>query len=240
MENNFHESIYKKSNIDTAIAILTYRIRCNSWNYLWRYQRKNHTNEKNIKNEKRKKAKKFNGGKNMRKETGMGHLTLILIVIVIVILVGLAVHLTKQQVTDNVIETAKTDMLLIQGKLKIIDESVKVNAEENSLKGTKVADLKEDEQVKKMLEEGILGEKAEEYYRLGREELDEMGLSTIQLKENQYYFVHYTTKDVATNIAIEDQEGKIYHHLSELVSEENTETNETNENAEEQNGEKEE
>ena len=173
----------------------------------------------------------------MRKETGMGHLTLILIVIVIVILVGLVV---KQQVTDNVIETAKTDMLLIQGKLKIIDESVKVNAEENSLKGTKVADLKEDEQVKKMLEEGILGEKAEEYYRLGREELNEMGLSTIQLKENQYYFVHYTTKDVATNIAIEDQEGKIYHHLSELVSEENTETNETNENAEEQNGEKEE
>lgn len=164
----------------------------------------------------------------MRKEQGMGLITLLLIVISVIAIVCLAFYFTNQKVVDNGMETMETDMLLIQGKLKIIDESVKVNSKDNTLKGTKVADLKEDEIVKKMLEENILGEKADEFYRLGRQELDEMGLNSIKLEENQYYFVHYTDKEVVTNKQIKDAEGNIYHKLSEINQKNETEKQEEN------------
>jgi len=171
----------------------------------------------------------------MRKENGMGLVALVLIVVAIIAIVIIAGFVTQEQVVDNSLETIKTDMLLIQGKLKIIEESVKVNSKENTLKGSKLADLKEiDEQAKEILEQNILGEKAEEYYRLGRAELDEMGLNSIELKENQYYFVHYTDKEVVTNLDVKDTDGNIYHKLSELLAaeEKDTETNEMQEQTE--------
>ena len=108
-------------------------------------------------------------------------------------------------------------MLKIQSKIKMIDVSVKMNYEENSFKGTKVSELKDDPEIQRMIEGGIFGEEVDEYYRLGREELDEMGLNSIPLKENQYYFVHYGMKDVITNEEVKDKEGKVYHTLSELT-----------------------
>lgn len=171
----------------------------------------------------------------MKKENGMGLVALVLIVIAIIAIVIVAVFFTNEQVVDNSLENVKTDMLLIQGKLKIIEGSVEVNSKENTLKGSKLADLKEsDEQVKEILAQNILGEKGEEYYRLGRTELDDMGLNSVELKENQYYFVHYTDKEVVTNLDVKDTEGNVYHKLSELLAAEDkeAEVNETEEQTE--------
>lgn len=171
----------------------------------------------------------------MKKENGMGLVALVLIVIAIIAVVIVAVFFTNEQVVDNSLENVKTDMLLIQGKLKIIEGSVEVNSKENTLKGSKLADLKEsDEQVKEILAQNILGEKGEEYYRLGRTELDDMGLNSVELKENQYYFVHYTDKEVVTNLDVTDTEGNVYHKLSELLAAEDkeAEVNETEEQTE--------
>lgn len=153
----------------------------------------------------------------MKNEKGMGVIMLILCVLLIIAVIVLFFHFTKRTVTDNGLETIKTNMLKIQSKIKMIDGSVKMNAEENSLKGTKVSELKEDPEIKRMIENGVFGEEVDEYYRLGREELDEMGLNSIPLKENQYYFVHYGMKDVITNEDVKDKEGKVYHTLSELT-----------------------
>lgn len=153
----------------------------------------------------------------MKNEKGMGVITLILCVLLIIAVIVLFFHFTKRTVTDNGLETIKTNMLKIQSKIKMIDGSVKMNAEENSFKGTKVSELKDDPEIKHMIENGVFGEEVDEYYRLGREELDEMGLNSIPLKENQYYFVHYGMKDVITNEDVKDKEGKVYHTLSELT-----------------------
>lgn len=153
----------------------------------------------------------------MKNEKGMGVITLILCVLLIIAVIILFFHFTKRTVTDNGLETIKTNMLKIQSKIKMIDGSVKMNAEENSFKGTKVSELKDDPEIKRMIENGVFGEEVDEYYRLGREELDEMDLNSIPLKENQYYFVHYGMKDVITNEDVKDKEGKVYHTLSELT-----------------------
>ena len=153
----------------------------------------------------------------MKNEKGMGVIMLILCVLLIIAVIVLFFHFTKRTVTDNGLETIKTNMLKIQSKIKMIDGSVKMNSEENSFKGTKVSELKDDPEIQRMIEGGIFGEEVDEYYRLGREELDEMGLNSIPLKENQYYFVHYGRKDVITNEEVKDKEGKVYHTLSELT-----------------------
>ena len=97
----------------------------------------------------------------MKNEKGMGVIMLILCVLLIIAVIVLFFHFTKRTVTDNGLETIKTNMLKIQSKIKMIDGSVKMNSEENSFKGTKVSELKDDPEIQRMIEGGIFGEEVD-------------------------------------------------------------------------------
>ena len=87
----------------------------------------------------------------MKKENGLTHMTTIFLVIIILVLILVAVRFVELQYKNEESETIKTNMLAIQGKAKIIAEEEKALKKE--LAGIKISDKKEEENIKKLLEQ---------------------------------------------------------------------------------------
>ena len=108
-------------------------------------------------------------------------------------------------------------MLLIQGKVKVISNEATIQKNEELLKGRKVTEAIEEEQIKKLLENNIISQEEtsfSKYYILEQEHLDEIGLDNIKLKEG-YFIVNYDTDEIIYSNGI--KVGKdTYYKLSEL------------------------
>ena len=153
----------------------------------------------------------------MKSQKGMGHLTLIICIAIIIVFVLGIVYVVKQNIEKEKLETYETNMLLIQGKVKVISNEATVQKKEELLKGRKVAESIEEEQIKKLLENNIISQEEtnfSKYYILEQEHLDEMGLDNIKLKEG-YFIVNYDTDEIIYSKGI--MLGKdTYYKLSEL------------------------
>lgn len=132
----------------------------------------------------------------MKKESGMGLLAIIFIIILIIVLVILGYYTVRNFTKDKKIEDIKANMLLIQGKCKILEENTKVNKNEDAILGKKVSDMKEDQIIAQFLEKNIIPEdKLEKYYVLFNEDLNNMEID-VQNEENSYYIVNYEEDSV--------------------------------------------
>ena len=94
----------------------------------------------------------------MKKESGMGLLAIIFIIVLIIVLVVLGYYTVKKITKDKKLEDIKANMLLIQGKCKILEENTKVNKNEDNILGKKVSDMKEDQIIAQFLEKNIIPE----------------------------------------------------------------------------------
>ena len=131
----------------------------------------------------------------MKKENGLTHMTTIFLVIIIVVLILVAVRFVELQYKNEESETIKTNMLAIQGKAKIIAEEEKALKKE--LAGIKISDKKEEENIKKLLEQqNITIDENSKYYVLDKENLKEIGLGNIELESDQYYIVNYDNLEI--------------------------------------------
>ena len=153
----------------------------------------------------------------MKSQKGMGHLMLILcIAIIILFIVGIG-YIIMQNMEKEKIQTYETDMLLIQGKIKVTSKEATIQKNEELLKGRKVSEAMEEEQIKKLLENNIISQEEtsfSKYYILEQSNLEEMGLSNIKLEEG-YFIVNYDTDEIIYSNGI--KVGKdIYYKLSEL------------------------
>lgn len=156
----------------------------------------------------------------MKNQKGMGHLMLILCIVIIVLAIGSILYFAKEKVEEEVIKTYETDMLLIQGKTKVLSQESTIEKKEELLKGRKIEECLEEEEIKNLLEKQIISQEEPEfskYYILEKANLEEMGLANIQLKEG-CYVVNYDTDEIiyAKGIKVGD---KIYYKLSELKQE---------------------
>ena len=132
----------------------------------------------------------------MKKESGMGLLAIIFIIVLIIVLVVLGYYTVKKITKDKKLEDIKANMLLIQGKCKILEENTKVNKNEDNILGKKVSDMKEDQIVAQFLEKNIIPEdKLDKYYVLSNEDLNNMEID-VQNEENSYYIVNYEEDSV--------------------------------------------
>ena len=113
------------------------------------------------------------------------------------------------------IEDIKGNMLLIQGKCKILKEGKKVNkTEDSTLIGSKISDNRENEIVAEFLNKKILDEeKLEEYYFLTDEDLKSLGLD-LKNEANSYYIVNYEENTVFITSGYNNDEN-IEYKLSE-------------------------
>ncbi|MFR5766247.1 MAG: hypothetical protein ACLUF5_06715 [Clostridia bacterium] len=131
----------------------------------------------------------------MKKENGLTHMTTIFLVIIILVLILVAVRFVELQYKNEESETIKTNMLAIQGKAKIIAEEEKALKKE--LAGIKISDKKEEENIKKLLEQqNITIDENSKYYVLDKENLKEIGLGSIELESDQYYIVNYDNLEI--------------------------------------------
>lgn len=153
----------------------------------------------------------------MKSQKGMGHLMLIIcIAIILVFIIGI-IYLVRETIKKEKVETYQTNMLLIQGKVKVISNEATIQKNEELLKGRKVAEAIEEEQIKKLLENNIISQEEtsfSKYYILEQEHLDEIGLDNIKLRQG-YFIVNYDTDEIIYSNGIK-VEKDIYYKLSEL------------------------
>ena len=121
----------------------------------------------------------------------MGIIAIIISVLIIVGLVIFAYYFIIDTADEQKIEDIRANMLLIQGKCKILQESTKVNNSQDRLKGKKLSEMKEDSIILKFLNKNIIdSSKLDKYYALSNDDLSNMDLD-IQNEENSYYVVNY-------------------------------------------------
>lgn len=153
----------------------------------------------------------------MKNQKGMGQIMLVLcIIIIIAILLGIT-YLVITKMQEEKRENYETDMLLIQGRTKIISQEANIEKNEEFLKGRKLEENTEEEEIKKLLENNIISKEEEnfsKYYILEKQTLEEMGLSNINL-EKGYYIVNYETDEIIYSRGIKIGKNT-YYKLSEL------------------------
>lgn len=127
----------------------------------------------------------------MKKEKGMGLITIILAIIVIIALVIWACFNIRNKTKENKVVDIEANLLLIKGKCEILQKITKVNNNTDNLKGKKLSEMKEDSIISEFLEkEFITEDKLEKYYALSDEDLKQMELD-IKNEKKSYYIVSY-------------------------------------------------
>lgn len=151
----------------------------------------------------------------MRKEDGLSIIEIILALIIIIGLIIAGYTALKNWGENKKIEDIKGNMLLIQGKCKILKEGKKVNkTEDSTLIGSKISDNRENEIVAEFLSKKILDEtKLEKYYFLTDDNLKELGLD-LKNEANSYYIVNYEENTVFITSGYNNDEN-IEYKLSE-------------------------
>lgn len=141
---------------------------------------------------------------------------LLIIIVLIVVIYGIGC-VFKSGYDIEQFETIKTDMLLIEAKTKIIAEKVKIKEKDIEYVGKKIEEIKEDEDIKKLQEQGIVNieEKKNTYYILEKNHLEELGLTTMDIKEGRY-IVEYNTNEIIYTKGVKDKEKNVLYKLSDI------------------------
>lgn len=127
----------------------------------------------------------------MNSEKGMGIIAIIIAVLVIVGIAIFAYNFVINTADEQKLEDIRANMLLIQGKCKILQETTKVNNNQDGLKGRKLSEMQEDSIVSEFLNKNIIdSSKLDKYYALSNEDLSAMELD-IKNEEDSYYVVNY-------------------------------------------------
>ncbi len=132
----------------------------------------------------------------MREEKGMGIIQIILLSIIIIIICIFAYKFIRSKIKSDTVVDIKANMLLIQGKCKVLGQTSKANNNKDGLKGKKVSEMKDDNIISEFLSKNLIEEdKQENYYVLSDEDLESMGLE-VKNEKKSYYIVNYETYDV--------------------------------------------
>ena len=163
----------------------------------------------------------------MKKQNAMSLIGVIIAIIFIIMIICGAIYFTMEQFEKSRIENVKTNMLLVQGKIKVLQESSVAKKDESILKGKKVADNAENEKVKEMLEKGVIStqdESYDKYYIVDQDTLTQMQIEGIVFGEGNFYIVNYATNEILWTQGI-TIDGVTYYKLSDLEKLDETTTN---------------
>lgn len=132
----------------------------------------------------------------MKKERGMGILGIIVTVILIIFFIVLSYNFFSNMAKDSEIEDIKANMLVIQGKSKIIKETSKANNNEEGFVGKRISEMREDNIIASFLEKGVINEEElDKYYVLSNEDMKSMGLD-VKNEKKSYYITNYESNEV--------------------------------------------
>lgn len=145
-------------------------------------------------------------------------LGIVFILIIIILIFG--VKYFKKIMFDKEIYDIKTNMLVIQGKIKLLKGEAEVSKNEKIYIGTKISDL-DNKEIKEFMQNlGIEESKFETYYILNKEDFEKMSiLGELKNIEDNVYIVNYNDAEVIyiKGINVDDS---IKYKLSDIMAKE--------------------
>lgn len=159
--------------------------------------------------------------KNMRKQNGMSHITLVFAIIIIIVIGVVGTRIILKENKNRKIENVTTDMLLVQGKIKVIAQENEMNKDENTLIGKSLSENLEDEKIKALVDSKVINTETEDmdkYYIIDGETINSLNLENNL--DGEYYIVNYKTYEIIYSKGIEI-DGKMHYTLTELLEHRN-------------------
>ena len=151
----------------------------------------------------------------------MSKFKLVRLIVVFIVIIVAAVWALKYSI--NKIQSSKNDdiitnMLVIQGKIKVMNGDVKVGNSDNQHIGTKLSDLKDDSIEKKINNAGVTEESFEDFYLLSKENLAAMQiLDDLKNVDDGEYIVNYKDCEVIYIKGIK-KDGSTKYKLSDILN----------------------
>ena len=154
----------------------------------------------------------------MKEEEGLTYIGMVFLIILIAILVFGAIYFFRIEQWKADLENVKTDMLLIQAKIKNVSNEQTLEKKDDVLVGTKISNMEDNNTIKEFLEKDIIDIKSKKnnYYVLDQEDLGELEIDQVQLEDNNLCIVDYETNEVIYTSGFQHTDGNIYYKLSDI------------------------
>ena len=156
---------------------------------------------------------------------------LISIFVAIITAIVISSKYINKKVNESKDDDIKTDMLVLQAKLKVIKGESEVNKNTDNYLGIKVNESNNENIINLLKSINIPDEELQDYYILNNKDIELLGISEeIYNKEDSTYIVNYNLTEVIYKAGI-FIDGVVKYKLSDLI--ENTDSkNEINNNIE--------
>lgn len=143
------------------------------------------------------------------------------LVFILIILVGVVIYKNiNKKINEEKYDNIKTNMLIIEGKVRILKAESEANGNQDNYVGIKVTEANNEEANKIMENLQINQDEFQNYYILNKESFEKMGMSdSIDDDEKDSYIVNYDNSEVIYIKGIE-VDNDIKYKLSDIVNEE--------------------
>ena len=137
----------------------------------------------------------------LKNQKGITLVALTLTVIIMVILVSISVKFGTEAIEKSREEDIKSNMLLIQGKSKIIKDKHMYDSENSSLVGTPIGEASSFT-VSTELQNKINSNENAEAYIFTQQDLNSNGLGNINVSSTVFYVVDYDTCEIYYSLGV--------------------------------------
>ncbi len=155
----------------------------------------------------------------IRDNKGMGYIQVIIIIVFVAMVVAGGIYYIRMRLNKEYNETIKTNMLLIEWKVKDYKDKKTASKEEFVGVGSKLSEMQGDSVISEWLSKGIIeNSQYDKYYVLKDEDLANLSLE-ISNEEGAYYIVNYDTMDIIFSKGCRYDKDKILYRLSDIENE---------------------
>lgn len=155
----------------------------------------------------------------IKNNKGITMISLAAIVLLMILLASVTAYESNGLISAARVQSVTTDLLLIQAQVRIINEKIVFESDEDKklelYVGTKL--IGDDKVSKTMKDKSIVTSEEisnNNYYVLSKDDLVNMGLDSLNYEDG--YVVNYETEEVIYVKGVKNNEGKYLYKLSEM------------------------
>lgn len=138
----------------------------------------------------------------MKKELGLNMIGVVIVICIIIAVVAITILKVKNNINTEDVKEIKANMLLIQGAAKVAKQNSVAKKTEETLVGTKLNQIENDEIIANFKALNVIEESQhEKYYMLNNDDLAKLNIK-VWNEEGAYYLVNYDDNEVIITTGI--------------------------------------